>query len=371
MVGRLAALRVQATLIRDGPDTDQGGMAETALTDERELALQRFYALLPKDQLVVYRAARDYLASRVHETKRDRLVEERAAAIDALETVAAHLKLELGVAPTPRQFDDAAHALDLRCERGQRWNRSRVSRAWGKWRFAKEVFLGRRLRDSADQRARRRATAGRARTQEAALVAIRLWLTTSPATETVRDYETWAAEQDDVLKAGELPLPNATTIRNRIPITWPDILSLARGEISLDQGRPPRRHIRRRHSHGDHHLVSAAGVGEILGTATRPLTKQELSKPSFPTPVVVLNRVRLWLREDVVAYKKGRAVPERTENELRHLFLTTPEVLKATRLSRTGLEHGAYGVPSPTIKAGSINLWLRSEVDEWVKGRAD
>lgn len=346
-------------------------MADAAFSDERELALQRFYALLPKDQLAVYRAARDYLAARIHETKRGRLVEERAAAIDALEAVASHLKLEPGVAPTPRQFDEAAHALDLRCGRGQRWNRSRVGRAWGKWRFAKEVFLGRRLRDSADQRAWRRATAGRVRTQEAAVVAIRLWLATNPTKETVRDYETWAAEHDDVLKAGELPLPNATTIRNRIPITWADIVRLARGEISLDEGRPRRRHVRRRHAHGDHELISAAGVGALLGTQSRALTKQQLSEPSFPTPVVVLNRVRLWLREDVVAYKRGGKVPERKQNELRHLYLTTAEVMKATGLSRSGLEQRAHGVPAPAIKAGSINLWLRTEVDEWLEGRAD
>ena len=366
MFGHLA---FKATLIRNGPDTDQRGVAETALTDEREVALQRFFALSPKEQLVAYRAMRDHLAARLRETKRDRVVEERAAAIDALESVASHLKLEPRVAPTPAQFDAAARTLDLRCARGRRWNRSRVGRAWGKWRFAKETFLGRGLPDSSDQRARRRAVAGRARTQEAALVAIRLWLATKPAKETVRDYETWAEEHNDVLKVGELPLPNATTIRKRIPITWADIVRFARDEISVEQGRPPREHVRRRHVHGEHHLVSAAGVREILSSPARERVKHVLSKPSFPTPVVVLNRVRLWMRDDVIAYEKGRPFPERAENELRHLYLTTPEVMKAVGLSRSGLEHGAYGVPSPAIKAGSINLWLASEVEEWVKRR--
>lgn len=362
---------LDAALIRDDPDTDQESVADTALIDEREVALQRFFALSPKEQLVVYRAMRDHLAARLRETKRDRVVEERAAAIAALEVVTGHLKLASGVAPTPTQFDAAARALDLRCERGRRWNRSRVGRAWGKWRFAKETFLGRGLPDSSDQRARRRAVAGRARTQEAALVAIRLWLATKPAKETVRDYETWSEEHNDVLKAGELPLPNATTIRKRIPITWPDILRFARDEISLEQGRPPREHVRRRHVHGDHNLVSAAGVREILTGPAREQVKHVLSKPSFPTPVVVLNRVRLWMRDDVIAYEEGRPFPERTENELRRIYLATPEVMKAVGLSRSGLEHGAYGIPSPAIKAGSINLWLRSEVEEWLKGRED
>jgi predicted DNA-binding transcriptional regulator AlpA len=338
-------------------------VSDAALSDEREHLLQRFFALAPREQLAAYRAIRDYLATRIHETKRDRLVETRAAALDALASVASHLKLEPGVAPTPREFDAGARDLGLD------WNRSRVARAWGRWRFAKEAFAGGRLRDSADQRARRRATAGRARTQEAALVAVRLWLATHPPKETVRDYEAWAEEHNDKLAPGDLPLPNATTIRKRIPITWRDIIRVGRDEITVKQGRPPREHVRRRHAHGEHHLISVLGVSEILAHGDGYDIRKEISKPSFPRPVVALNRVRLWLRDDVVAYKKGRPFPERKQNELRYLYLTTPEVLQATGLSRSGLGNGAHGVPSPAIQAGSINLWLRSEVDAWLKRR--
>jgi len=353
-------LSLHAALIPDGPHTDYDGVAHAALTDERELVLRRFYALGPREQLVAYRQIRDYLAARVHETKRDRVVKARADALDALHAVAAHLNLEAGVAPTPREFDDAARKLGLD------WNRSRVARAWGRWRFAKDAFLGRRLRDSADQRASRRAWAGRAPTQEAALVAVRAWLASGPSRETVRDYGAWVEEQNDLRAPSELPLPNATTVRRRLGATWSDIIRAARHEITLEQARPPRKHVRRRHARGEHDLVSAIGVGEILGRGGRNDIRREMANPSFPTPVVVLNRVRLWLRDDVVAYGEGRPFPVRKENELRHAYFTTTETMKATGLSRSGLDQGARRVPAPAINAGNVRLWLRTEVDDWV-----
>lgn len=335
-------------------------MTDAAAPLERELVLQRFFALAPKDQLASYRVIRDYLAARIRETRRDRLVEERAAALDAFAAVVEHLGLEPGRAPTAREFDTAARELGLD------WNRGRVQRLWGRWRFASEAFRGERTPESADRRAQRRAAIGRSRGREAGLVALRLWLRDQPSRETVRDYETWAAQYNGLLPDGEVPLPTAATIRRWIPVTWRDAVKMARGELSADKARPPQKAVRGRRCRGPYKLIPPGDVEALLGLG-RGRARAVISGPSFPRPVIVLDRLRLWVKSDVVAYKNGRPFPKRKTNEFRSLYLTTAEVIKLTGLSRSGVDTGAKKVPAPAVQMSGTNLWLRSELDEWLK----
>lgn len=333
-------------------------MASDPLSREREIVLQRFVELSPADQLQTYRAMRDLLAARLTLVKRDDAVEERAASLDVFRRVAEHLELPDGVAPTPVQFDAVCRELDLG------WNRSRVGRAWGRWRFGKDAFLG-HSHDSAVRRRLRRAVGDRRRRHEAPLRAIRLWLATEPAGRSWGAYSAWAREYNSELQDGALPVvQNAHGLSGQLGMRWPDIVRYVAGEITLAEGRPPIKKVRERYCRGPHDLVALGDVASILGCAKWTATSHA-AKHSFPEAVVDLPGARLWLRSDVEAYSQKKPFPERQENELRSVYMTADEAADAAGISPYTIRHGHRKFPEAAVRLGAVKLWLRSEVEAW------
>jgi predicted DNA-binding transcriptional regulator AlpA len=330
---------------------------------EFEIVMQRFHALPPREQLGAYRAVRDYLSERIRETKRDRIVAERAAAVEVLAKVADHLNLPRDQAPSPAQFDDATKSLRLP------WDRSRVQRAWGRWRFAVDALLKDRLPESATQRTQRRHLTQSKRKKEGHIRGVQLWLDTKPSATTPSAYRAWAREYNQETEAkSETPavVVDSGWVARALGMTWPDVVRHARGDISAEQGRPMKKRRRERYSRGPYILASLEDVREILETlygATR-----ETLRVDFPAPVVVLPSIRLWLRDDVKAYKRGRrwSAEENAKkyNEYRHLYLTVEEVMAMTGLSRDQITKRRRGVPAPSVRLGFISLWLRSEIED-------
>lgn len=187
------------------------------MTREREIVLQRFLELEPAEQFAAYRAMRDYLGSRLKPIKRDGSVEERATSLDVFKQVAEHLSLDDGVAPTPAQFDAACRLLGLD------WNRSRGGRAWGRWRFGRDVFLG-HDHESAVRRQIRHAVGDRRRRTEAPLRGVRLWLLTKPADRTRSSYRAWARNYNADLGEGDLRVVEYLTSTSAALVVsrWPN-----------------------------------------------------------------------------------------------------------------------------------------------------
>jgi len=329
---------------------------------ELELVLQRFFALTPPDQLTAYRTVRDYLAGRVRQTKRDHVIAEKEAALRAIAAVAAHLNLAAGEAPTPAHFDAAARSLELG------WDRNRVRRAWGRWRFAKAAFLGQRLPESTKQRDERRKIGGRWHTREGHLTGIQLWLATDPGATSSQAYRAWAREYNETLPPDALPVIVAPgAVAAALKMGWPDVIRLARGEITQAQARPPKKRRSESFCRGPHQLVSLEDVEGIVGLSRSP-TRDETNRQAFPAPVVVVpGVVRLWLREHVEAYKAGRRwSPDENVQQLdslRDVYMTLSEVKEMTGLTRGQIGTGSHDLPEPAVRAGFKLLWLRSEVE--------
>jgi predicted DNA-binding transcriptional regulator AlpA len=338
-------------------------VASASLPRERESCLQHFFALPPQDQLVAYRAIREHLGRRIHETKRDRLIEERTAALEAMRRVAAHLDLEDARAPTPREFEVAARELALG------FSRSRVQRAWGRWRFAKEAFLG-HVPESAVQRDVRLAATGPRQKSLSPLESVRRWLATKPRRHSGASYCAWAREYNERRAVGEPPVaPKAPEIAASLGMHWPDVVRLAGGEIRVEDARPVRHATHQRHCRGPHDLVSFREVKEMLGETKTSVAFRITHRADFPNPVISTKSHRLWLRSDVEAYRGNRPFPHRDGNELRPLYLTRAEVMAATGLSWEQVRTGARGLPKAAVCLGSAHLWLRSEVEEWLGAR--
>jgi predicted DNA-binding transcriptional regulator AlpA len=348
---------------RGGAHADNG---EVSAPQDLTLLLQRFQQLPPREQFTAYREIRDQLAGRITETKRDRIVRRKAEAIDAIAAVAAHLDLPVGTAPTPSQFDSVAKELGLG------WNRSLVRRSWGRWRDAKAAFLNEPSVKAVAKRTMRMSGLGRARNYEPPLRCVELWLASKPKGTSPQAYIDWAdAYNDGLPKEAVHVLKTAAAVGRSLRTTWPDVVALARGEITEAQARPPKERRREQFARGGHDLISASEVQEILETSVSGF-QAEAGRADFPAPVILVEAGRLWLREDIIAYKGGRRFsPEENAkkyNVLRPLYLTIGEVI-ALGVSRYYAESGAKGAPRPALIRGRTRLWLRAEVEEWLDTR--
>jgi hypothetical protein len=302
---------------------DELSVAAEKMSREREIVIQRFLELGPREQFAAYRAMRDYLGAKITLVKRDDAVQERAESLEAFKQVAAHLGLAADAAPTPAQFDAACRELDLG------WNRSRVKRAWGRWRFGKEAFLG-DDHDTAVRRDLHHSVGGRRRHHEAPERAIRLWLKTKPVDRGWRAYTAWAKEYNANLTAGELPVTlHAHHLARKLGTGWKDAVRSVAGEISGGEVQPVRKRKIEMFCRGPHDLVALGQVAAILGCTDTYASKQAAAK-RFPSAVIDLPNGRLWVRQDITAYAANKAFPERTVNELRDVYFTLADAVNAT-----------------------------------------
>lgn len=333
--------------------------ADAAEPGAQDYVLNRFFELPTRQQLAAYRVIRDRLSSRIQETKRDRVVEDRAATIEAIEAVAAHLGLE-GRAPTPNEFDAGARALGLK------WRRGHVQRVWGRWRFAKAVYLREYIPPAAHAHDRRLPNSGGGQRRLPPLECLRRWLASKPASRATTAYLRWAREYNAALTDGDLPVVAHTgSITRPLQMTWPDAVRFAAGEIKRDEARPIRRQPRNRFCRGPHQLVSRTDLVEIIG-GTSYSVHQLVAQPAFPRPVVALGRNRFWLRSDIESYAKGEPVPTRRENQLRDVYMTSQEVAAMSGFSHSKVSAGKGGLPPRAVRLGAIDLWLRDELEDWL-----
>jgi hypothetical protein len=325
-----------------------------------EAAMRRFFALAPVDQLRAYEQMREFLAAASRETKADRELRERIEALEAIKAVADHLGLPAGRTPTAEQFNEVARDV------APSWNTSRVARAWESWRFAGDVYRGERPRLSSHQRSLRTRLAGRQRTREEHLTAIREWLETKPLTEGSAAYLAWRNEMNGQLKEGLLPYPHLSSVCRAYAIGWPDLIRVAKGELSLEEARTRSRPRRDEFSRGPHELVSIRWVANRLKVAVWVAGRASY-KPEFPTPVAKIGPSRVWLREDVDAYADGRSFPEREPYELQHLYADAVEAAGMLGLTPKSLHTPRIAAPKPNGRVSGQPYWLKEDVERWIR----
>jgi hypothetical protein len=333
-------------------------MAKTE-SRKRELVLQGFYDLSLSDQLVAHRAIRDHLGEHVVESRHDQVIDERAGALEALRAAAVHLRLEEGAAPTPAEFETAARELGLG------WTKSRVQRAWGKWRFAKQALINDGTRESWRQRDSRLNYEGRRRTHEEHVAGLRLWLASNPNQTKVHSYEQWAREYNETRGRDRRPVvTRATAVMKALGgMRWVDVVRLARGEITQEKGTVANRRKRERTCRGPYDLVGTNGLRDMFGGETEHGLLVKIGRPDFPRPILVIANQQLWERSDVESFVRGKPFPSRVPNEDRGLYLTRREVADLCDLHVELVSRGGRGIPQMAVVIGRVHLWLREEVE--------
>ena len=253
-------------------------------------------------------------------------------------------------------------------------SKAQVQRAWDRWDDAVRVYEGETPVLTAAQLALRRRLfgLGSALTVEPPVVGVERWLGTEPASTRRSDYEAFAREYNDRIPADEPRLLQGTDrIREQLRLDWPEVLAVARGEIGLEEAQEQRL---RRLLDLSGPVVGMTLVGSLLGTSN-DVVKRGLPR-DFPLPVAVLNGHRVWARVDVEAYRDGREVPARFENELQGRLVDAAEVRHRVQL---GVSRFQYAIrlqkwdllPQPAGKVGRTFYWMRTDVEAWFERRQD
>lgn len=334
-------------------------MNDRAFDIEREQALQRFFDLPRKDQLEVYRVVRDFLSAGDPPavTKKDKVIDGQASALEAISLVARELELPDRKAPTSTQFAEVVGRV------APEWSLSKVLAVFGRWRVAVEVYERGDLRPNVKQLGIMSATRGKIRHDEGYWTAIRKWLRSEPPIVTTTAYNDWADLYNDNLPAGEKPLPSWTSIRIGLQLNFDEVVRVANGEITVDEARPyqPRELRPLDDEEGPHGLIPARVAADICGSRATHV-RDVVYQPGFPVPALILKRVSLWRRDDVEAFASGRPFPERKLDELRDVYMTVDELAELVETRRETVI-GVPATPLPAVVVGRQRLYLRAEVE--------
>jgi hypothetical protein len=336
-------------------------MSELRATDEaRVVVLQRFCELPRKDQLEVYAFVRDYLAegNELAKTKKDERLEEQRDALEALAAVASACGVPDGKAPTTTQFDDLAPTA------APGWTKSRVIRAFGRWRIAREIYERETLRPTWRQQELERERISRQSRHEAHLTSLKIFVESKPARADWPSFVSFREHYNDHLQPGQRPLATPTAIVKSLGWSFDEAIRVAKREIEPEEAKPhkPQPLPRLDDEEGPHGLVCARVAAGICGYGEVSWGHQVIHHPDFPTPVIALDHLRLWYRSDVEAFAAGREFPRRAYNELRTAYLTVGDLVELTGKAR-GAVPKLRGLPAPAVIAGRQRLYLKDEVE--------
>ena len=328
--------------------------------------MRHIYRLPVREQLMVFKALREYLGSEVgEETIFDKEIRERQGALEALRRVADHWHLPEGEAPTTTQHKQAPSEVT------DGWSVTRVGQAWGRYRFAQQALRGEAIPETVAQRSLRRSTSGRERGRESYLSGVRQWLETNPASRGTPDYDDYARQHNsDVLSGGEeLVIVGSKAVVAGLGLRWADVLRFCEdgGDYDAIRAEAQREHLAK--DYGPLKLISSEGVGHMLGRSSSTVLYLH-KRGTLPEPVLVLAGRRGWFIKDIEAFAAGRPVPVRREDELRPRVMSTEEVAVLLGLShgslRSMLHQKTRTVPAPDGRLGPYHYWMRAKTERWV-----
>jgi len=345
------------------PDLEQ---RSPALRD----VLRRFFELSTTEQLVAHQEIRQHLAAGTWvDSEEERVIDRKAEALEALKQAASELRrrgqLDLGKAPTAKQFDEAAITS------GSEWRSGQVIRAFGSWRNAKRALLGGSVRESPAQARARARRVGRTRSHEEPIEAVRLWLATEPEAFRLVDYAAFVAEANKkrAKTSPSKPLPSWQAVEGSLRLGWEAILGVARGEKTLEEAQQSQR-SQLLEGLTDKSLVGTDVALLVLDVQTCNLS-QAIKRDDFPQPVAKVGRNRAWMLGDLKKYRDKERVPRRRELALQEKVLDAPALASAMGIAldylRTLLSRERWDrVPKPAGRVGQNHYWLRQDIKQWL-----
>jgi predicted DNA-binding transcriptional regulator AlpA len=325
---------------------------ETAAEAALRSLMRRFLELSDADQLDFSERVSTALAL----AGRDRLPadEERARRRDSLKSLLI-VRDHLGKRPTTREYEEVAKELGLS------WSWQQIQRIWG-WSQALDTLESGTRPPSASERSFNRRYSGRNRPRRDEHESLQLWLETKPLSFTAEDYDLWAREVNYRLAEGEMPLPRAGAIGNRLALPWRQIVVAAGGEVS-QRVLVDRRQKEADWSRGER-LISVATVALMTGRSRAAATNLTNSY-GFPVEVATFYGRRAWLFDEVSSYLAGDEVPRHPPNRLQAEYLERKEFFSmigfSPRERRPSVDVEPYGM------VGGARYWSRREVERWVE----
>jgi hypothetical protein len=315
--------------------------------------MHRIYRLPVREQLMVFKALREYLGSEVgEETIFDKEIRERLGALEAMRRVAEHWGLEANVAPTATQHKRTP------AEVTEGWSSTRVGEAWGRYRYAQQAFRGEIVPEIAAQRSLHRATTGRKRSREEYVSGVRKWLKADPASRTRKDYDDYVRKHNSEVLSGKEKGPamvSSLSVMTSLGMRWDAVLRFCADEGDYDALRAEAQQERQDENYGPLGLISTWTVGHMLGHEPSTIAYMH-GRGNFPVPVLMLKKAHGWYIKDIEAFAAGRTVPVRQENELRPQVMDTDEVAHllgiAPQSLRSALHRKAKTAPPPDGRIG-------------------
>jgi hypothetical protein len=346
-------------------DNQTSAIGPAAGSSELRDVLRRFFDLSTEDQLAGYEEIKQHLGSEAGvDTELDLAIEQKAEALSALQRVTAELRrrgeLEANEAPTAKQFDDGAKALELD------WRRGRVIRSFGSWRNAKRAVKGEKVREAPSQKRARARAVGRSRGHEEPVHSLRLWLESKPEHHRLVDYEAFAMEANRRRGQAAKPLPGGQAVRTSLRLPWASALEVARGERTMEQARGDRRVALE--DLDDESLVGVSVLSLVLETREQHLHKVT-NQPGFPRPVARLGHDRAWFFSDIKAYKEDKPVPARKEGSFQHEIVTVSGLARELGLHvdyvrKLLSDENWKRIPIPNGRVGRNYYWLRKRLKD-------
>jgi hypothetical protein len=330
------------------------------------LLLHRVLEMPEAQQLRMQRALSDAVGGRLgQETERDAKARRRLEAVEAMREAAAYNDLDEGEAPLVKHFKKA----DKETRLPMRF-RAVYEAFDNSWELATRCFEELPIPRNAAQRALyREVLRGHGKDLQDPLIGLRMWLEDSPADGAFgpSDYQAWAVEVNERRDPGERRLiESPTTVRDRLRLSWPHALSVAREEATLEDARQAYREEVLA-SKGD--LLSRAMVMVVLDL---PRESDEMDDDGFPRPIMWWNGVH-WAKSDIRAYREGRRFHGQGERSVRNQYMDATEVADYIDLGRSKLmerlkaaKPNYYKVPPPAGKTGTAYYWKRVEVKSWL-----
>jgi predicted DNA-binding transcriptional regulator AlpA len=314
---------------------------------------------LPRaEQLAFFTRLRAYLGDGVGaENDQDRLLERQALALTCLGRIYRHLGRPLTERLMVREYEALVAELELPM------SRSAVVRAWGSWDNAVDAISGEPLRLTPRQRETRREASLIVIDQGELILPLKRFLESNPVRVDIPAYNAFAKEWNR-RKAPQEPYAYASTRLQNTGSGFAQLVAQARGEPQaepLDDEYPE--------------LVSCGMATRIARLPSRASVRSK----GFPHPVAVVATRRLWLRDEVVAFRDREPWPKHEPLWMQDEILGPEELARATGLSRAMVsnrmkdrrwELGQLPVPWVTNLPQSLPfIWRRSDVDAWLRRR--
>jgi predicted DNA-binding transcriptional regulator AlpA len=307
---------------------------------------------LPRaEQLELYGYLDQFLADGVGE-RPSRASEQSDAQRLSLECLAKAYD-HFGLAKTARltivRYHEARRALSLRLTARQ------ISSLFRSWRTAIDCYQDERLPVTPLQYKLLHEPRGRKPDQAFARFALEQFLAES-ADVTTGGYARWAHAHNKHDPDRRVPA-SVQQITEPLSVTrFADAIRLVRGEDVKTTWRDE--------DYG--FLVSRPDIGQFVGPSSSVVNRR-----TFPKPIIVNDRARFWLKDEVVAWRDGTPATIDRAAILREI-LPLAEVAKMLRYDKSGFHRLALNsagrqVPAPALAHRAGYFWLRKDVEAWMR----